>query len=568
MTYFITHQNHPELVEKYKDLDSIKLNIQLDNFYDKDNHTFHFTFPIESILHGHFREYDSSKEIYFLALLFRKKLYAIHQCYGEKLKHELNELKPFLRDFANYLKIKQNSSIFDTIFIHILNNAHSYGIEYLDMLLEVNEFNLNKTFSFNPYGFLEDAQIFGYTPLMVAKSKKYMQKLIEKGAKLDLIANPVSEYPKYELYFKGKDFGYYHKLGKPTYTKREGKTALEIAILDKKKYAIDLLKEHMNQQTESINVQVDDIFEKNYQKIVATKKTVTRFNLAIREIKANNPILLNHLEEPEFEDILNFTDKNQRDFLSYAIKYRSNLYLKKLINIKHIYQKAQEKEFKLNKHQEYLNDALINGNKESVRLLFEHKFYQTSGKSLFNYMFYANLPDLAEKVYLDDKKAFSLEAMMKPNYFKLLKQVLEDGSASSMDIKKAIINLSLALMNQSIQQPLYIRYKLDNKFYKSLFTLLKAYPEEKIVDTFIEGLTLHQKTRQFTSKYLDEVQKTLFDFFVILTKEFPNIEQEAFGKFKDFYSDNPYFIEKEKDYLQSMLLASETKEGKKGRSKI
>lgn len=571
MAYWITHTNHPDLVDASKGLDSVKYSTLIDNFYDKENHTFHFPFPLDSLLKGHFEEYHSPKEVYMIALLIKRRLYSIQHAYGERLKEEFSKIKAILHDLSFYLKKENQLIVLDTIFLHLLNNAHNYSFEYINIFLETGMIDLNKTFSFNPYSFLEDSNVFGYTPLMVAKSKKYMQLLVEHGAKLDLLANPISYYSQYEQYFKNQSFGFYQKTGKPTYTKREGKTALEIAILDKKKYAIDLLKAKMNEAQESMAVSVDDIFEKNYQKIVATKKTVSRFNLAIREVKASNPILLSHIEEAQFEDILSFVDKNQRDFLSYAIKYRSNTYLKKLISMPSIYQQAQTKEFKLNTHHEYINDALINGNKDSVRLLFEHHFYHKKGKPLFHAMVYGNLPDLAEQVYLNDSSAFCLEAMMKPNYYPFLIKVLKDGHVSEADMKEAIMNLSLAFMNQSIQQPMYIHFKLDNKFYKSFFTLLHAYSQEKIVDTFMEGLIFHKKTRQFSEKYLDGVQHTLFEFFTHLINEFPMLEKEAFYKLKDFYTDNPYFIAQEKHYLEVLFQNTddnEKGEGKKGRNKI
>lgn len=566
MSYIITHQNHPELVEPYKGAFNSKYGIGLDIFYDKNNYTYHFPFPIDSIINAHFEQYNTHKEVYFISFLIERELFSMSHAYGDRLEAQFNEFKLLIESLGQFFKKENNHAIFNTIWVHLLNHAQQYTLNYLDLFIKAGEININQTLSFSPYHFLVDSEIFGFTPLMVAKSKKFMQYLIEHGATLDTKSNPLQDYPQYEAYFKDKYFGFYKKLGKATYSKRHEKTALELAIIEKKKYAIDLLQEKMQEQNSHLDIQVNDIFQQNYDQIVASKKLVSRFNLAIREIKANNPILLNSLKEDEFKEMLLFTDKNGRDFLSYTIKYKSHLYLEKLLKMPLILKMAQEKNFKLNTHHEYLNDAVINGNKKSVELIYQYHFYAMDNQELMKLMFYSDLPHLVKDIYLKDKKTFILEVMLKPSYFNLLKEVINDQVLTDELIQSAIINLSLCLLNQSIQVPLYVNYKLDKKYYKSLFTLLHAYSETHIVDSFVLGLKHHLKTRHFSDRYIDSVQKTLFEFFEALTEEFPKIKKEAFEKLKDIHINNPYFIAYEKEYLDNLL--SIEKDSKKGKSKI
>lgn len=563
--YIINHQNHPEIMEFKNGFENMKLSVSLQNYYNSSDKTFSFPFPLDA--HFIHRSYGGSKSSFFLSHLISKSLYAPYGIDKEAKKECLITLEKRLTDFATYLYEQKMDDIIKLSFVNLITNAQNYDVVYLEIFLRAFKVDVNEMIEFNPNRLLTELDTFGYTPLMVAKSKKFMQCLIEHGAKLDTKAEPLTYFQAYQEYVKERNLGIYKKLGKATYSKREGKTALEIAILDKKKYAIEYLKEKMNEQADSISVNVNDIFQQNYDKIVKTKKTVTRFNLAIREIKANNPILLEHICDDEFREMLSYFDQHGRDFLSYSIKYKSKVYLEKLITTSFIYEQAKARKFKLNNTQEYMNDALINGNKESMLLLYEHQFYNLNAKNLFTVFFYGNLPDLIEKIYYEHKQVFILEAMTTPKYQHLLDDLLKNNIPTQEEIEIAIKRLIIGVLNQSLSEPIYMNIRFDAKYLKAYMSLLHAYEGDKL-HIVEEALVALFKNRNLSGSYINQAQKNVFTLFDTFIQEFAYHEKEAFGVFKDIMKDNPHFIEKEKDYLDKLLNSSENGNTKKGRSKI
>lgn len=590
MNYLITHKNQPKLFEIFKAPTNTNAFVaqqngqhtytqssKLEQFFNKDTQLLELPFPLDSIM---IRKdyYYGERTVYILPSLIEQQFY-----YRFRLKMDIDEyfksIEPMFIQLIKQLKEKNLLYIIEDVLLDELNSAHYQDIRPFLFLTRLMEFDFNHVFKFNPYFSTTKLGLFGFTSLMLAKGKKFVDYLITQKINYSITSNPLDYYELYQTWFnntlvKPAPNGYTHEaLTKSYFEKRHHKNALEIGIIEKRKYLIDgIKKDILIHEKEVGDKQVKSLeeFEKNaYEKIIHTKKLSTRFNLLAKEFKNNNQYLYHHLDDPLLREVYALVDGHKKDLVYYAIKHKNLDILTYLIQQPEILDMAQKNHFRMqdNMKKSYLYVAYEIGNKNLIKVLYDAHFYQLNANDLIEFSFRANLPHIFSDTYKTEKENIHIEYLLMPAHLNLLKDYLDTVHYKKEDLKIALSSMSRVIYIMSAKNkyhPVMSSLHYGEHFNEVYFLLASQLTEDEVLECFKEGSKTIMKGQEIVAdRFIGNVKKNLYQFYLAFIKHYPHLEKKAFEVMSTIFPEHSEFIASEKKLLNSILTAKINKEDTK-----
>lgn len=594
MPYLITYEKHPELFKLYNAPKGahaylqkkdgaylLKQDILLEQFYDSNTKKINFPFPIDSVI-SHDDFYRGSKQYYFLTDLIEKQLY--HRFQRKMDASEYFQLvKPMFEQLVNELKKENKTFILYDVVQEQLNSAHYQDIRCFLFITQLIDFDFNTILPFNAYFKYVSLGLFGFTPLMLAKGKKFVDYLIEQKVDFNVLSTPLDYYNEYEQHFKDNPpNGQYpiEILDRKYFEKRHHKKALEIGMIEKRKYLMDGIKKDILLQEKAGNSEnvssLEHIEKSSYDKIVQTKKLSTRFNLLAKDLKNNNQYLYHHLDNPILRETFNYVDGHKKDLVYYAIKHKNVDVLTYLTQQPEILDMAQRNYFRMqdDSKKSYLFLASDIGNKNLVKILYDAHFYLLDENELINFSFKTNLPEIFQDVYQNsqNKGQIHLEYLLASHHQQLLKEHLTHVSYDKENLKETLIHLTrviYALSPKKSFHPVLSYIQYGSSFIDTYFILANEVKDSEILSLFekgSEGVIKNKDT--IVPRFYSAVKKNLFDFYQKFIKHYPHLEKEAFNIMSTILPEHEQFISSERKLLNSLLNAKINHEGEKKKTKI
>jgi hypothetical protein len=592
MPYLITYEKHPELFKVYNAPKGaheylqkkdgkylLKQEILLEDFYNKETKKFNFPFPLDSVIQ-HEDFYRGRRKYYFLTDLVEKQLYHRFQKRMDATEY-LEIIKPMFEQLTHDLKKENKVAILYDVIQEQLNSAHYQDIRCFIFLTQLIDFDFNTIFTFDSHAKYISLGAFGFTPLMLAKGKKFVDYLIERKVDYNILSTPLKYYSAYEQHFKeNPPNGTYRSdiLDKKYFEKREGKKALEIGMIEKRKYLMEGIKKDILLQKNAGNTQdvssLEHIEKSAYEKIIQTKKISTRFNLLAKELKNNNQYLYHHLDNPILREVFNYVDGHKKDLVYYAIKHKNIDVLTYLTQQPEILDMAQKHYFRMQdaSNKSYLFLASEIGNKNLVKILYDAHFYLLDDNSLIDFSFKVNIPEIFKNVYQNSANKGDIHLEYLLSQPELLKEHLASVEYDKNNLKETIVYLTrviYALSPKKSFHPVLSYLSYGSSFNDIYFTLAKEIYEDEILPLFIKGSEgITKNTETIVPKFYSSVKKNLFDFFQKFTQHYPHLEKESFGIMAGVIPENQQFITYEKKLLNSLLNAKINHQGEKKKNKI
>lgn len=577
MSYIITHEKHPNLFELYKASKYANEALKkrdgnyifshkalISDFFNEENQQLNIPFPLDALLVD-YDYYQGKRTLYILPILVEKQLYQRFQLRMETSEY-LEKIKPMFKILISQLREQNALHVLNNVLINQLDQAHFQDIRCFTFLTDLMEFDFNHTFEFNEYFSNSKSGLFGMNALMLAKGKIFVDYLISKGVNFNIKSNPLHYFDDYLAYFENNEFeGHYHyqPLERKYFEKRNDKTALEIAILEKRKYTIDsikkaILEQQKNGNTENAN-SLEELEKVAYEKIIHTKKLGTRFNLLVKEFKNNNQYLYHHLDNPLLREVYTYVDGHHKDIVYYAIKHKNVEVLSYLIQQPEILDMAQKNHFKLpgDNKKSYIEEALTIGNRNLVKVLYDAHFHLFNGQALIHFAYRTGVVDIFKDVYQKEKENIDLSYLLIPHYLDELKDYLSHSYYTEEHLKKTLTqmcNVIYVLSAQDKYHPVISSLSYGDKFNQAYFLVAKKLNDEQVLESFKKGSTkLESYYEGYQAKNLPTAKKNLYHFYTKFIKHYPHLEKEAFSIMSTVFSEHNQFISSEKKLLNALL---------------
>ena len=463
-----------------------------------------------------------------------------------------NKVETFIK---NLQSLKEYDSIFEEI-KHLAFTIQNIdvAIDFVSFLQKKFYVNLNQPLGYSTY-FLKN---IGKTPLMVVDNPKFIQFLLDSKADLNVLSNSEEVYQNnstiidnlqaHNLIWNGQ-INYFHKIHQ--------KTAYELAIYEKKKVKIRLLK----------NVKADllEVEEKAFNELIQENRIFRKLQLFVDAIRFDNQYVLNHLDDFRLKDVIHYDGGHMgKNVLSHAIEQNNMNYIQKLIE-KSIFLKKNK--FSNALPISYLHYAIAHNKDYLATFFYDQKFYNETSEEILQYIKKYHHRGLFDKLYGDNANNFELKDIILSLSWDCLEHSYKMNRYSQEEIKNTFIQLAPALMGNKTLDDEFLSYSsLSNKCIFSLLNQLSRDESNVLFNDFTQNLIKSYnklKIEYWNSSYFLANKKQLFNLYIAVKSILPQYTQTFFDLAKSLEPEHTMFVKAEKYVLEQLLVIEESTKRKK-----
>lgn len=483
------------------------------------------------------------------------------------LKSFLNQTKIFAIVEAKLEKFISDISLIDNNKLILEDIKHlAFSLQNIDIAIDFISF-LNNKFHINlsqPLGYSAyHLKNIGKTPLMVVDNPKLVQFLLNCNVDLDTRSKCLEIYQDNSqiidsLHLSGAiwqgQIAYFNKV--------DNKTAYELALYEKKKVKIRLLK--------NVKKDIQELEHIAFNELIQEKRIFRKLQLFVEAIRFDNQYVLNNLDDYQLKDVIHYDGGNiGKNVLSHAIEQNNMNYIQKLIQ-KPIFLKKNK--FSNASPITYLHYVIAYNKDYLGTFFYEQKFFTESIEDIIQYVKKYHHRGLLDNLYDSYKSSFDLKDIILSLSWECLENSLEENMYSQKDIKETFNQLSVALMGNKTLDNEFVVY--SSLFNKSVLALLNQLPKDdadELFKNFIQKFTSKYETLRIeywnNSCYFSN-KKQLFNLYIAIKSMLPQYKQEFFDIAKDLEPEHAMLVKSEKKDLEQLLMKEIKEKDKPKRVKI
>jgi hypothetical protein len=477
------------------------------------------------------------------------------------LKSFLNQVKNFSIVAPKIEKIIHDISLIDENHLILEDIKHlafslqniDIAIDFISFLKDKLQINLSKPLGYSAL-YLKN---IGKTPLMVVDNPKLIQFLLDCEVDLNVTTRCLEVYQDNSqtidsLHSKGSiwqgQINYFSKV--------DNKNAYELAIYEKKKVKIRLLK--------NVKKDINELERIAFDELIQEKRIFRKLQLFVEAIRFDNQYVLSRLDDYRLKDVIHYDGGNMgKNVLSHAIEQNNMSYIQKLMQ-KPIFLKKNK--FSNAYPITYLHYAIAYNKDYLGTFFYEQEFFTESMEEIIQYVKKYHHRGLLDNLHDSYKYSFELKDIILSLSWECLESSLEEKMYSQEEIKNTFKQLSLALMGNKTLDNEFVVY--SSLFNKSILSLLNQLPKEDSDILFKEFTTmLNSKYERLRIEYWNNAyyfsnKKQLFNLYIAIKSVLPEYKQDFFDVAKYLEPEHAMLVKSEKRDLEQLLM-KETKDKEK-----